>query len=118
MIQGYAEVAKLLIEHGADVNIHNSIFQTLYQALQSDRPKLTQLLLEHGVDINFLGKDGNTLMHLASERGDLEVTQWLLDLGAGVHAQNSEGQTPFQVMSRRGKHEVAQLLLEHTAERT
>jgi hypothetical protein len=116
--KGHAEAAKLLIEHGADVNIRNLTFQPLYRALESDRPELAQLLLEHGAEINFPGKDGNTLMHMASEMRNLLVAQRLLELGAGLHARNTEGQTPFQVASRNGQHEVAQLLLEHGAERT
>jgi ankyrin repeat protein len=115
---GHVEIAKLLIERGADINIRNLIFQPLYLALQSDRPELAQLLLEHGADVNFPGKNGKTLMHLASEMGYLGVARRLLELGAGAHARNSEGQTPFQVASRKGNHEVAQLLLEHGAERT
>jgi ankyrin repeat protein len=114
--RGHAEVAKLLIERGADVNIRNSIFQPLYRALQWDRPELTQLLLEHGADINFPGKDGNTLMHLATEWGDLGVARRLLELGAGVHARNSEGQTPLQVASRNEEYEVVRLLVEHGAD--
>jgi cytohesin len=49
---------------------------------------LTQLLLEHGADPNIQQQDGDTPLHVAAFRGDVEATQLLLSYGAKVDIKN------------------------------
>jgi hypothetical protein len=51
--------AKLLLQHGANVNIKNELLRTpLFYAI--DRPELVEFLLEHGADPLTKDKDGFT----------------------------------------------------------
>jgi ankyrin repeat protein len=51
------------------------------------------LVEELGVDVNARDHEGNTAVHHAASRGDLEMIQYLVTKGADVKAVNREGQT-------------------------
>jgi len=51
------------------------------------------LVEELGVDVNARDHEGNTAVHHAASRGDLEMIRYLVTKGADVKAVNREGQT-------------------------
>jgi len=51
------------------------------------------LVEELGVDVNARDHEGNTAVHHAASRGDLEMIRFLVTKGADVKAVNREGQT-------------------------
>jgi ankyrin repeat protein len=51
------------------------------------------LLEEVGVNVNVRDHEGNTAIHHAASRGDLEMIRYLVEKGADVKAVNREGQT-------------------------
>jgi ankyrin repeat protein len=59
--EGHLEVAKLLLEYGADVNTQNrNGWTALMLATRDGRPEIVTMLLEHGADMNIQYKDGRT----------------------------------------------------------
>jgi ankyrin repeat protein len=40
---------------------------------------LTQFLVEHGADVTVQNKDRGSLLHMASERGNLDFAQFLVE---------------------------------------
>ena len=86
--QSLPDVARLLLEHGADVN-----------AQTSDESGRTPLHLAIGSD--------------PSDRAG--IVRVLLEHGANVGAEDSEGRTPFQIASEKGLDEIMKLLSEHGA---
>ena len=91
------EVAKLLLEKGADVNAKASNGQTaLHQASAYGQLEVVKLLLERGASVNFEVKDdaqggdpGCTPLLLAAENGHLEIVKLLLGKKADVNARAS-----------------------------
>ena len=81
------DVARLLLEHGADVNAQVSGSVT----------------------------SGRTPLRIAAEFNRVEVACVLLEHGANVGAEDSEGRTPYQIASAKGYKEVMKLLSEHGA---
>lgn len=71
--------------------------QLLYAARTGNHSRLM-----HALDmpsyINARDGRGNTALHLAAERGDLEAIVTLLEAGADVDAPNWAGQTPLHVV--------------------
>lgn len=62
------EIAKLLIEHGADVNGKQSGgFVPLHNAAQNGQIEMLELLLAHGADVNAKSDDGKTPLAFALE---------------------------------------------------
>ena len=51
------------------------------------------LVEQLGADVNARDHEGNTALHHAASRGDLEMIQYLVSKGADVKAVNREGQT-------------------------
>ena len=81
-----SSVARLLLEHGAEVN-----------APSHDR---------HG---------HSTPLHVAARYGRVGVARVLLEHGANVAAENNQGETASQLASGMGHEEIAKLLSEHRA---
>ena len=78
-IRGDLEAAKLLIEHGAEVNAADHRGYTpLLLAAQHDRDalELVQFLLEHGADVDAVA-EGETALSLAERRGETPVAKLL-----------------------------------------
>lgn len=49
--------------------------------------------MDRGADPLAVTTTGNTALHLASERGHLEMAKFLTDAGADMEASNSQGFT-------------------------
>ena len=83
-----------------------------------DLHSIVELLVnEHSHDVNSRDfTDSATPLHLASERGRLEVAHTLIECGASVSARNKDGQTPFYLASKAGRLEVARMLIERGAD--
>jgi ankyrin repeat protein len=56
-------------------------------------PAVKYLVEELGADVNARDHDGNTALHNAASRGDIEMILYLVSKGADVKAVNREGQT-------------------------
>jgi ankyrin repeat protein len=79
--KGYPEIAQLLIERGADLNLRNGnggtalMFATLF-----GRNNLVKILVEAGADQTIADVRGLTALHLAGQQGNEEA--WALLGGA------------------------------------
>jgi peptide-methionine (S)-S-oxide reductase len=85
---GRFDVAKLLIERGADVNARNDKGNTpLWFACQSpanaeDRIAVARLLLESGARVRETCEDNSTALHFAARRGPVAMVELLIRHGA------------------------------------
>ena len=95
------EIARLLLDHGAEVNAANKFQQTaLYFAMlsrdQALNMELIELLVERGADVNARDKRGNNMpiqLAFGWRRDPLPALELLLRNGADVNAVSSEGKT-------------------------
>jgi hypothetical protein len=115
--RGMFDIARLLLDHEADVNIRDSADWTpLHCASLLGHVEMAQLLLVRGASLNAQSFSGYSPLFLASRSGQFEAVQFLLDHGADMSIKGEE-LTPFQDATRLGHHDIARLLLEHGAER-
>ena len=57
------------------------------------------------------GLFGNTALHVAAVRGELDALGWLLDAGVDIHANGEEGYTALHEAVGHGHHEAVRFLL-------
>jgi hypothetical protein len=71
-------VLRLLLEHGADINVQNRLGWTpLHLASINGALEVVRLLLEHGADVEVKGNDGKTALQEAAGRGYDKVVELL-----------------------------------------
>jgi len=109
--------ARLLIDHGADVNAHSRMGRTpLGMAASCDGcSRVVRLLLSKGADPNYRDKGGMTPLWLAASAGDADSVRALLDAGAGVDTPSNDGTTPLMHAVQNCNLEIVNLLLAHHA---
>jgi ankyrin repeat protein len=117
--QGDAEIAEILINHGADIEAESELqgARSLHLAAQSGAISIITLLLDKGADVE--SRDGNLLTPLvrAAAAGQLEAVELLIDHGAGVDVRvETDGTTPLLRATFNGRVEVVKLLLDRGAD--
>ena len=101
---GHAEVAKYLIEKGADVEAAGlGGMRCLHVASANIKEGLVALLLEKGADPDSEDDAGNSAMHWACTRGVLNIVIRLIEKGASVKAANKQGATALHKASGFGQ---------------
>jgi ankyrin repeat protein len=133
---GNTAVAKLLLEHGANVNayaagIGQKTVTPLMGAAHNGDVELTRLLLARKPDVNATSpandgivKNGPvafgtlTALHMATADASPAVVQLLLDAGASVNPRDVRGLTPLMwaIGSDRPEPRIIRILLAHGAD--
>ena len=84
---GHAEVARLLIEHNADMEAQDdNRFTSLLLASGGGHVEVARALLDRGADMEAQNDDKRTPLLLALEGGHLEVARALINRGADYGA--------------------------------
>jgi ankyrin repeat protein len=116
---GSLEVARLLIDHGADLEVQDKHGNTpLHEASMSESVEIARLLLELGAATTAQNERGLTPLHLASRSGNVDIARLLIEHRADVAVKDERGSTPLHDASAFGSLDVACLLVEHGAATT
>lgn len=111
---GNVEVASLLIDRGADVNLPARWGTPLYAAALRGHADIVKLLLDHGAKVDQPSKSRLPL-HAAAEAGCLPCVSFLVEAGADVNAL-AAGRMPAIHFAKLGAHEdVVEYLRDHGA---
>ena len=117
LYKGHFDVADLLYQHGAAVDVTCYERRTPLQAASMDGLiDVARWLLDHGADANLQENDHRTPVYSAAAAGHLEVVRTLLAHGVRVDAANDAGHTPLHRAANYGYVEIARLLLAHRAD--
>lgn len=111
-----ADLAKILLDRGADPNHRAGEWMPLHWAAAREDPALSELLLDLGMDLETRTKRQETALHLAADRDRTSVVALLLAHGADVNARGPGGATPLHLAARKGHLTVAQLLVDNGAD--
>lgn len=122
----FVPIAKVLIDHGADINLQNNISDSPYlYAGAEGRTEILAYMLEHGEpDQEKVNRFGGNALIPAAEKGHIENVRLLLDDGrANINFQNNYGYTALieAVALKDGSakyQEIVRLLLERGADQS
>ncbi|XP_018322447.1 transient receptor potential channel pyrexia [Agrilus planipennis] len=94
---GSYEIIKLLIDHGAAVNVQCGSQKTtaLHLVAEDGNPELARLLLDAGAHISATNRKLQTPLHLAALSQCVEIVELLLSRGADPNASDANGRTPL-----------------------
>ena len=123
----YIEIAKLLIDKGADTYSKNRALQGASggQSSSSWEIDLVRLLLKAGADVNCVDEYKKTPLIWAASENNVEMIRILLEAGADVNASSehmtvlgasAEGNSAWTVNADKKNVDGLLLLLEHGAE--
>ncbi|MGB6867181.1 MAG: ankyrin repeat domain-containing protein [Candidatus Aminicenantaceae bacterium] len=119
---GKADIGKLLIEAGADVDVIFQSMTLLHLAAFSPagNEAVTELFIAEGLDVNAkctaevrVEIEGVTPLHLAAATGKAAVAEALIRNGAEVNAKDKNGDTPLDLAKSKENEELADLLRKH-----
>lgn len=81
-----------LIEMGADVNVQNNLGHSLiFESVFVDG---TEVLLKAGASVKLINKKGQSALHIAAQRNELDICLLLLKYGADLKLKDENNQKP------------------------
>ncbi|WP_019236759.1 ankyrin repeat domain-containing protein [Wolbachia pipientis] len=123
---GNTEVAKYLIDHGANLNVHDNYYQKtntkyvyyktpLHYAIESGNIEIAKYLIDRGANPNIQDAYSKTPLYSAIYSGNTEIVKYLLDHNADP---NSKSYYTFPLLAaiKLGNAEIVKSLIEHGAD--
>lgn len=110
---GKAEAARMLLEHGASVDVYTrNAFanQPLHAAAAGRHLEVSRVLIAGGADVNATQHGGFTPLHEAAQHGDVEMTELFLSAGADPAATTEAGETTADLAAAAGHADLASRL--------
>ena len=109
---GHEDIARILIDNGAEVNAGNACKGTpLHVAAGNGRKDVAGILIGSGAEVNAGDDDKYTPLHLAAANGHKDIAGILVDSGAEVNAEDERKSTPLHEAAEWGHKDVAHLLV-------
>jgi ankyrin repeat protein len=110
---GHPEIARMLIEAGADVNeaaTNATKVAIIHSAAAAGNLEIVRLLIEKGARVNVAQEGGFTPLHEAAAQGNRTMAELLIQAGADLAAKTTDGQTAADIADARNHAEMAQWL--------
>lgn len=103
VLQGRKDLARMLLDAGADINAMDikSGQSPLMHAVESNNADMVHFLIENRCDVNSQSYSGNTALHSACGRGQVETVRLLLKSGADSSLKNYHNDTPVMVAKNK-----------------
>ncbi|GAB1607428.1 transient receptor potential cation channel subfamily A member 1 homolog [Argonauta hians] len=114
---GFAEVAKICLLRGADVNaIETDRSMPLHRAAMSGNLECVKLLVDNSARIDAYDEEQSTPLHKAALYNHYEIVDYLIKCGARVNKRDSDSYTPLLLAALRGHIETIEILMNASAD--
>ncbi|NKB64148.1 MAG: hypothetical protein GKR95_19220 [Gammaproteobacteria bacterium] len=118
-LNGKEEIARILIQKGAEVNNENSNRNTpLMLASYGGNNAIVRLLIDNGARVDARNQDGNSSLLFAAWQGHLDVVATLISNGTDVNAVDHAKQSALFLASRHNHPALIEKLLMAGASKT
>lgn len=107
-LKGQFDIAKELIDMGADVN--KTGWTPLHYAATAGQTKIVSLLLDHSAYIDAASPNGTTPLMMAAYYGNDATVKLLLDEGADPQLKNQQGLSAINFAQRAHRSDAADLI--------
>ena len=112
--RNYLEIARMLIDAGADVNIQDESdvnikidgWTALLLCAYYNRPEIARMLIDAGADLNIEDEDGWTALHFCARYNHPDILRMLIDAGADKTIPNNYGKLPYELAKTQGLKEL------------
>ncbi|MBA2369003.1 MAG: ankyrin repeat domain-containing protein [Candidatus Protochlamydia sp.] len=106
-------IVKILLENGADPNQWGLIdrITPLHLSLSMENDEIVRALLNHHVDCSSISNQGVHAVHLAAEKGKIDLLRLFAGKGISLDVKNKDGITPIQLAAAQGKTDLVAALL-------
>ncbi|XP_041649618.1 B-cell lymphoma 3 protein homolog [Cheilinus undulatus] len=103
VLRGRKDLAGMLLDAGADINAMDikSGQSPVMHAVESNNADMVHFLIERGCDVNSQSYSGNTALHSACGRGQVDTVRLLLKSGADSSLKNYHNDTPVMVAKNK-----------------
>ena len=115
IINGNADIASLLLEKGADIDVLYEEKPLVFCAIENDNKELVELLIEKGANIECEHEKEYTPLFYATCNNKIDIVSLLLEKGANIEYKGKYESTPLFVATCNGNLALVSLLLEKGA---
>jgi ankyrin repeat protein len=110
---GKLQIAKYLIENGADINVQTlDLYTPLHFAIKYGHVNLAKYLIEQGADINLQTYKKEAAIHISIAKGLYSLSKLLIDKGADL-TMSAEHGTPLHYAEMYGDLKIAKHLIKN-----
>eukprot|EP00002_Diphylleia_rotans_P024798 TRINITY_DN4898_c0_g1_i2.p1 TRINITY_DN4898_c0_g1~~TRINITY_DN4898_c0_g1_i2.p1 ORF type:complete len:574 (+),score=100.99 TRINITY_DN4898_c0_g1_i2:61-1782(+) len=115
---GASKCLQYLCQLGASVDVTTDSGMTpIHLAVDSGHLECTQQLIRYHANLNSAdGWLGNSSLHWAVRRKNVDIVRLLLQHGASVNLQNNEGNTPLHLAAKEGLSQIVEILISKRAD--
>ncbi|EAY18642.1 hypothetical protein TVAG_062470 [Trichomonas vaginalis G3] len=117
VLNGDAEMVKLLLKYGANQNKLNksTMRMPIDDAVRLKNPEIVQILIAYGADMAHYDENGNTFIHEVIHTGQNELLKAILQWGVSTQIRNSENKTLLHTAIETQNVEACRILLDNYA---
>lgn len=111
------KMTQMLVEAGSSLKLQDKFGLTpLHLALEMGHEHIAEYLLklDQKLDIDLMCQSGNTVLHLASDWGFIDLAQDILKRNPNVHLKDQDGETVLHAAVHNQCFEMVQLLVEQS----
>lgn len=114
--RGSLEIAKLLLEAGAEIDSDDGNNTPLHLAARYGHTSIVKLLLDDDADMDSLNYYNQTALHLAISNGNFGTVKVLLAHGAHLNSASDDSYTPVVEAAKRGDLRTLRALIDAQGE--
>ncbi|KAJ5073021.1 no mechanoreceptor potential c isoform d-related [Anaeramoeba ignava] len=119
VVRNAVDILTFLLKNKANVNVPDMKGNMpLHVANYLQNNRMVEILISFGATVNIANatSDGNSPIHIACEKGNLEGTLLLLRNGGYINCLRKDGKVPLHIASERGFDQLVSLFSENGAD--